>query len=244
MRRGVLFVLTAPSGCGKGTLRRALLAKEPDIVFCPSLTTREPRPGEVHGVDYLFVSREEFLKRRDGGELAEWAEVYGNLYGTPRSDIEAALSQGRDVILEKDVQGARTLRKVYPEGVFIFILPPSFEELRRRMEARGTETEKEREIRLESARQEIADLGTFDYVIINSDVERAKNRLLAIVAGERMRAENPSSPPVVQRRFANDEPAARGSHEKGGFQVQPGNSGREEGKTDSLPEGDQRPCGP
>jgi len=188
MKKGKIFVITAPSGCGKGTLRRALLKEAPSIQFCPSLTTRAPRPGEVDGVDYIFVSREDFLRKRDRGELIEWAEVYGNLYGTPKKDIEMALSQGRDVILEKDVQGARTLRKVFPEGIFIFILPPSFDELKRRMEARGTESEEDKRVRLESARDEIADLGTFDYVIINSDVERAKQRLLAITVGERMRA--------------------------------------------------------
>jgi len=226
MRRGILFVLTAPSGCGKGTLRRALLAEKPHIKFCPSLTTRSPRTGEVDGIDYLFVSREEFLLRKERGELVEWAEVYGNLYGTPRRDIEDTLSQGQDVILEKDIQGAKALRKAYPEGVFIFILPPSFEELRRRMEARGTESDKERHLRLESARREMSDLSAFDYVIINSDANRAKERLVAITAGETARVESrdPGVQPDPQRRSTDDEPVAKGPGEESQLQVHPGDS--------------------
>ncbi|HHY76570.1 MAG TPA: guanylate kinase [Firmicutes bacterium] len=188
MSRGKLFVITAPSGCGKGTLRRRLLASDPDIVFCPSVTTRPPRPGEQDGVDYFFLSREEFVSMRDRQELIEWASVYGNLYGTPGKPIEEALSRGLDVILEKDVQGARTLRSVYPEGVFIFVLPPSREELRKRILGRGTETEEERRLRLDCAEMEMSDLSAYDYVIINSDIDRATERLSAIVAGERARS--------------------------------------------------------
>jgi guanylate kinase len=187
MSRGLLFVITAPSGCGKGTLRRALLADNNEIRFCPSVTTRAPRPGEVDGVDYFFVSREEFSRMKDSGELSEWAEVYGNFYGTPRRDIEETLASGVDVILEKDVQGARTLRGVYPDGVFVFVLPPSVEELRRRISGRGTESEKDMEVRLRSAEGEMSDLSPFDYVIINADIGRAQARLSAIVAGERAR---------------------------------------------------------
>jgi guanylate kinase len=138
-------------------------------------------------VDYFFVSREEFLSMKDQGGLAEWAEVYGNLYGTPGKAIDDALESGRDVILEKDVQGARTLREAYPEGVFVFVLPPSVEELRRRICGRGTETPDQLEIRLRSATEEMSDLKDYDYVIINSDLDRAVERLLAIVAGERAR---------------------------------------------------------
>ncbi|HRC53622.1 MAG: guanylate kinase [Firmicutes bacterium] len=186
MRKGLLFVVTAPSGCGKGTLRRALLNEHPEIKFCPSITTRQPRPGEIDGVDYTFVSTPDFLRRKDNGEFVEWAEVYGNYYATPREDIEKAIAEGSLVIVEKDVQGARTLRQVYPEGIFIFILPPSMEELRRRIESRGTEKETEMAMRFDSARREIADLSDFDYVIINTDMERAKDRLSAIILGERI----------------------------------------------------------
>ncbi|MGI6663746.1 MAG: guanylate kinase [Bacillota bacterium] len=196
MSRGKLFVITAPSGCGKGTLRRNLLATDPGLIFCPSVTTRSPRPGEADGVDYFFVSREEFVSMRDRQELVEWASVYGNLYGTPGKPIEEALERGVDVILEKDVQGARTLRALFPEGVFIFVLPPSMDELRRRILGRGTENEEERRRRLDCAEMEMSDLSTYDYVIINSDLDRATERLSAIVAGERARS---------KRRTANDD---------------------------------------
>jgi guanylate kinase len=187
MKPGLLYVITAPSGCGKGTLRRALLAQQPDIKFCPSVTTRPQRPGEIDGVDYIFVSVEEFMERKQRDQFVEWAEVYGNYYGTPREDLEQALEQGHVVLLEKDVQGARTLRQAYPDGIFIFILPPSFEELQRRIRTRGTENDMEQRVRLDSARREIADLAGFDYVIINEDIERATDRLVAISLGERAR---------------------------------------------------------
>lgn len=215
-----MFVITAPSGCGKGTLRQALLSEQPDIKFCPSITTRTPRPGEVEGVDYVFVSKDEFMDRKRRQELAEWAEVYGNYYGTPRVDIEKELEQGSVVLLEKDVQGARTLRRVYPEGIFIFILPPSFEELERRIKTRGTENEMQQRIRLDSARREIADLGDFDYVIINEDLERAKNRLIAITLGERTRLG--ISACEVKRRSINVKPCVKGFGQKYRVQVYSG----------------------
>jgi guanylate kinase len=196
MSKGRLFVITAPSGCGKGTLRRNLQASDSSLVFCPSVTTRPPRPGETDGVDYFFLSREEFESMRDRQELVEWASVYGNFYGTPRKPVDDALLRGADVILEKDVQGVRTLRDLYPEGVFVFVLPPSMDELRRRILGRGTETDADRRRRLESAELEMSDLSGYDYVIINSDLDRATERLSAIVAGERARS---------KRRTANDD---------------------------------------
>jgi len=185
MSRGRLFVITAPSGCGKSSLRRLLVAKDSFIEFCPSVTTRVPRPGEVDGQDYYFVSPTAFARMRQEGDLAEWAEVYGNFYGTPKGPIEKVLGEGSDVIVEKDVQGAMTLREVYPDATFIFILPPSLDELTRRIIGRGTERPEDRERRLRSARTEMSDLGRFDYVIINVDLDRASDRLAAIVAGER-----------------------------------------------------------
>ena len=125
MEKGIIFVITAPSGCGKGSLRRLALDEVQDICFCPSLTTRAPRAGEVDREDYCFVSKDEFFEKKNQGLLEEWAEVYGNYYGTPSKDIQDCLARGLDVLLEKDVQGARTLRRLYPEGVFIFVLPPS-----------------------------------------------------------------------------------------------------------------------
>lgn len=240
MQRGLLFVITAPSGCGKGTLRRALLSEQPDIKFCPSITTRRPRPGEVDGVDYVFVSREEFLDRKQRQQLTEWAEVYGNYYGTPRDDIEQALERGSTVLLEKDVQGARTLRQAYPEGIFIFILPPSFEELERRIQTRGTESNMEQRIRLDSARREIADLAGFDYVIINEDIERATGRLVAITLGERARHE--SFPCKVQRRSRDDKPIVEGCGQKNGFQVHPGTCSSKACKASSGGAGRRSAC--
>jgi guanylate kinase len=232
MSRGILFVITAPSGCGKGTLRRALLADDKDLRFCPSVTTRAVRPGESSGADYFFVSREEFNRMRDMQEFSEWAEVYGNLYGTPAKDIEENLARGLDVVLEKDVQGARTLRAVYPEGVFVFILPPSMEELRRRIADRGTESERERQIRLESAQEEISDLSAFDYVIINADLDRAKERLAAIVAGERALSQRRLLPPEGQRRAPHDQLAAGEPVDKPRFQVQPGDRSCQKSQAD------------
>ncbi len=182
-----MFVITAPSGCGKGTLRRTLLVEFPDIQFCPSVTTRKPRPGEVDGVDYTFLTEKQFENRKRNCQLAEWAKVYGNYYGTPKEDIERALGQGNIVLIEKDVQGARALRQIYPEGIFIFVLPPSLRELERRIRTRGTEDREEQRLRLNSARKEIADLSGFDYVIINEDVQRAADRLIAITLGEKAR---------------------------------------------------------
>lgn len=208
MSKGLLLVLTAPSGCGKGSLRRALLAEDKNIRFCPSVTTRPPRPGEIDGEDYFFLTKEEFMGRKERGELCEHALVYGNYYGTPRKDIEDSLEAGVDVIIEKDVQGAKTLRKVFPDGIFVFVLPPSLDELQRRIESRGTEGEEQKRIRLESARKEMADLSAYDYVIINADLEKAKDRLRAILAGERARfsADAKLLPPDGQRRACDDKP--------------------------------------
>jgi guanylate kinase len=244
MSRGILFVITAPSGCGKGTLRRALLADNPDVRFCPSVTTRDARPGETSGVDYFFISREDFIRMRDTQELSEWAEVYGNLYGTPARDIEQSLSKGLHVVLEKDVQGARTLRTVYPEGVFVFILPPSMEELRRRIMGRGTESDRDREIRLESAAREMSDLSAFDYVIINADLDRARARLSAIVAGERARSQRRLLPPEGQRRAPHDQYAVRDPVDEPRIQVQPGGCSSKESQADHSQERTRRNPGP
>lgn len=231
MEKGLLFVITAPSGCGKGTLRRALLAELPDIKFCPSITTRPRRPSEVDGVDYIFVSMDEFIERKRSNQLCEWAQVYGNYYGTPKEELEHSLEQGSDVLVEKDVQGARTLRQVYPEGIFIFILPPSFEELERRIRTRGTENDREQRIRLESARREIADLADFDYVIINDDVQRATDRLIAIALGERARRELSAS--KVHRGARDGKLIFEGCDQENRFQVHPGACGSQTCEADS-----------
>lgn len=186
-RRGLLIVISAPSGTGKGVLRRHLLREMPELRFCLSVTSRPPRPGEVEGVDYYFVSPEEFQRRLEAGAFVEWAEVYGNLYGTPALEIKEALERGEDVLLEKDVQGARTLREKFPDGVFIFILPPDRQALEERLRGRGTEDQENLERRLATAWEELAQLKNYDYVVVNDRVEEAVAQLRAIVTAERCR---------------------------------------------------------
>lgn len=186
------------------------MKQDKGVVFCPSVTTRPPRPGEIDGEDYHFTCQEEFFSLIERDELIEWANVYGNYYGTPGKAIDMALGSS-DVIVEKDVQGARTLRAVYPEGIYIFVLPPSFEELKRRIGGRGTEKEHEMDLRLQGARQEISDLSSYDYVIINADLDRAKERLVAIVAGERRRRLLAGEPLDGEGRASNGKPTAKGT---------------------------------
>ncbi|MBP6999136.1 MAG: guanylate kinase, partial [Tepidiphilus sp.] len=193
---GTLYIVTAPSGAGKTTLVHAVLEREPGLALSISYTTRAPRPGEVDGRDYRFVSREEFLRLRDGGELLEWAEVHGNYYGTSRTWIETQLQQDRDVLLEIDWQGARQVRRMFPHAVSIFILPPSLEALEARLRGRGTDSEATIARRLAAAREEMRHVEEFDYVIINDRLERAIDELTAVVRAARLRL------PVQKRRHA------------------------------------------
>lgn len=184
---GLLVVISGPSGVGKGAVREALAASMPDLVYAVSATTREPRPGEVDGVHYHFLSEEEFRRRVDRGEFVEWANVYGHLYGTPGEPVYRLLREGRTVIMEKDVQGARTLRGVFPDGVFVFLLPPSVEELWRRQEGRATETEEVLAVRRQAAAAELAEVEWYDYAVVNDDLERAVAAVRAIITAERCR---------------------------------------------------------
>ena len=184
---GTLYIVTAPSGAGKTTLVHAVLEREPGLALSISYTTRAPRPGEVDGRDYRFVSREEFLRLRDGGELLEWAEVHGNYYGTSRTWIETQLQQDRDVLLEIDWQGARQVRRMFPHAVSIFILPPSLEALEARLRGRGTDSEATIARRLAAAREEMRHVEEFDYAIINDRLERAIDELTAVVRAARLR---------------------------------------------------------
>ncbi len=178
---GSLFIVSGPSGAGKGTLVRALLDRVPGIWLSVSATTRPPRPGEIDGVHYVFLSGEEFdrLVAEDG--LLEWAEVHGNRYGTLRMPVEERLERGEIVVLEIDPQGAAQVKEKMPESVLVFIEPPSFDELRDRLVKRGSETPEQIERRLRTAREELAIAGTYDYVVINDDVEQATDELAAIV---------------------------------------------------------------
>lgn len=186
---GLLVVLSGPSGSGKGTVRRMLQELLPDVVYGVSATTRPPRPGERDGVDYHFLSREEFLRRVEAGEFVEWADVYGHLYGTPREPMESLVAAGRVVVVEKDVQGARTLMERYPDAVFVFVLPPSLEALQQRIDRRGTESPESRARRLESARAELTFVERYDYCIVNEDgnPRSAAERLRCIITAERCR---------------------------------------------------------
>lgn len=187
MTAGILFVVSAPSGAGKTSLVRGLLANDAGIRLSISYTTRPPRPGEVDGRDYHFVSRERFLQMLKAGEFLENAEVYGNLYGTGRGWVRGELEGGRDVLLEIDTQGADQVRRLFPDCVGIFILPPSLEVLESRLRGRGQDSEEVIARRLAAVREEIAHLGEYDYVIINNELEQAQEDLISIVRAERLR---------------------------------------------------------
>ena len=188
-RHGILFVISSPSGGGKGTLIRRLREAVPDVAYSVSWTTRAPRPGEADGVNYHFVTRDEFERKKRARGFLEWAVVHGNLYGTTRAAVRRELEQGRDIVLEIDVQGARAVRKAMRSVVSVFILPPSYEVLRERLTARMTERPEELELRLANARGEVEQYRHFDYLILNDEVERASAQLAAIVYAERARAE-------------------------------------------------------
>lgn len=180
--RGLFLILSAPSGTGKTTLARRLLEAERDGHFSVSATTRAPRGREVHGVDYLFVDRTEFERMRDRDELLESAEVHGNGYGSPRAPAMEALEHGRLVVFDIDVQGGRQIMARQPEAASVFVLPPSYEELERRLRGRGTDAAEVVERRLGAARREIEHgLSSYRFVIVNDDVERAARDLIALV---------------------------------------------------------------
>lgn len=185
---GKLFVITAPSGAGKTSLIDAVMKEDPSLKVSVSYTTRAPRPGEKDGVDYHFVDDATFLAMRDRGEFLESAEVHGYRYGTSKRVIAEALARGEDLILEIDWQGARQVRAHYPDCIGIFILPPSIEELERRMRARGQDSEAVIRRRLENAREELAHAGEFKYAIINKDFETARRELAKRIRKERARS--------------------------------------------------------
>ncbi len=184
---GIVFIVSAPSGAGKTTLTRKVLSNYPDMSLSVSCTTRTPRAGEVPGKDYHFVSEAVFKRMLAEGDFAEWAEVHGKLYGTPRRLLERQLRRGRDVLLDIDVQGARQIKKHFLSAVAIFVLPPSLDELRRRLAARGTDARKTIEQRWRNARHEIQEIQGYDYFIVNRDVKEAVKRLAAIIAAERLK---------------------------------------------------------
>ena len=195
---GCLFIVAAPSGAGKTTLVRALLSRDAAVRLSVSYTTRTPREGEVNGVAYHFTSVADFLARRDHGEFLEWAEVHGNYYASSRRWLEEQLAQGHDVLLEIDCQGAAQVRGIFPDAVSIFIQPPSFEVLEKRLRGRGTDSEEVIAQRLAAAVDEMRQVDHFDYVIINNDLQVALDELSCVVRAARLRtalvrARNPLS---------------------------------------------------
>ena len=179
---GKLLVMAGPSAVGKGTLASHIVEKFPNFVLSVSATTRSPRPGEVEGVSYFFLSPEQFNDRVSSGRMLEWATVHGaNSYGTPREPVESALSKGQNVILEIDVQGAFQVRDAFPDALLVFVNPPSFEELEARMNKRGTETPEDKRLRLETAKSELLEAESFDFQVTNDEVARCAQEVVDLV---------------------------------------------------------------
>ena len=184
-RRGRLFVVSAPSGAGKTTVVERLIQRMPDLRMSRSYTSRPARPGEADGVDYNFVSRDRFEAMIAGDQFLEWADVFGNLYGTSTVDTERALAAGTDLVLVIDVQGARQVRRQRPSVASVFVLPPSLDALETRLRGRSKDSEEQVRRRLETARQEVSAVSEYDYVLINDEVDGCVERLRAIIVAER-----------------------------------------------------------
>ena len=189
VERGLLLVLSGPSGVGKGTVCSALRKKADSVVYSVSATTRRPRAGEVEGVNYFFKTREQFTEMIRANELLEWAEYAGHFYGTPLRFVEQTLASGRDVILEIEVQGAMQVKKQFPQGVFLFLMPPSLDELRSRIVNRGTEDEETIRRRMQLASDEIRLLEEYDYAVVNDVVDKACDKIMSIIIAEHLRKE-------------------------------------------------------
>ncbi len=188
LAQGLLLVISGPSGAGKGTVCKALMEKHPQISYSVSATTRLPRAGEVEGSHYYFKTREEFEAMIAQDELVEWAPVYDNYYGTPKGPVMDALQRDQDIILEIDIQGALQVKEKYPDGVYIFIVPPSLDELRKRIEGRATDTQEVIAKRMKAAAGEVAQACKYEYIIINDTIENAVHKLEAVITAEKCRA--------------------------------------------------------
>lgn len=186
-RKGCLIVVSGPSGTGKGTVCSALLEKYKEIAYSISATTRQPRTGEVDGVNYYFLAKNVFEKMIEDGELLEWAEVYGNYYGTPLKKIQERLADGQDILLEIDTQGAMSVKEKFPDEIYIYIMPPSLKELERRLKTRGTDSAESIECRLKSAAGEMEIAERYNYIVVNAQVEQAVEQIAAIVDAEHCR---------------------------------------------------------
>lgn len=184
MSKGLLIVLSGPSGVGKGTVCSALRSRLPELIYSVSATTRQPRLGEVDGVNYFFKSRDEFMSMIEQDQLLEYAEYVGNYYGTPRDFVEATINSGKDIILEIEVQGALKVKEKFPEGIFVFLLPPSIDELKDRITGRGTETQDTIDHRLSVAEDEIKLMKHYDYAIVNDQIDLACKRIESVIIAE------------------------------------------------------------
>jgi len=201
----MLIVISGPSGVGKGTLCNILINRVENLFLSISATTRPPRPGEINGRDYIFLTHEVFEEKINKDEFLEWAKVYNNYYGTPKDVVFKQLSEGKDVVLEIDIQGAAQVKKNYPQGVFIFISPPSIEELKRRIIKRGSDTESSIELRMKCATDEIKAALEYDYIVLNDDLNRAALNLQSIILAERCKVDRNKT--IIQRlkeEFGND----------------------------------------
>lgn len=187
MAEGILIVLSGPSGVGKGTVGKVLAEEKEEIYFSISMTTRPPRTGEVDGVSYYFVEEEEFTRRVEEHDLLEWARVYGHYYGTPKEKVLNCLNRGQDVLLEIDTQGAKMIKSSFPQGVFVFLLPPSLRELKQRIIGRGTEPPEKVQERFTAASLEILEAGEYDYLVVNDFAERAAQEILHIIRAEKLK---------------------------------------------------------
>lgn len=189
MSNGLLVVLSGPSGVGKGTVCTALRQMNTDLVYSISATTREPRAGEVEGVNYFFRSRKDFEAMIAGGELLEWAEYVGNYYGTPAPFVKSTIHSGKDVFLEIEVQGAMKVKQRFPDAVFIFLAPPSLAELQNRIKGRGTDSDDSIRKRMDVAVEEIKLMEQYDYIVINDQIDHACQRILSIIEAEHCKRE-------------------------------------------------------
>jgi len=207
MNKGRLIILSGPSGSGKGTVLAQVFARMQQLRLSVSATTRDPRPGEVHGQHYFFISHDDFRARIAAGDMLEYAEYCGNFYGTPLSAVEQMLDEGSDVILEIEVQGAFQVKAKRPDALMIFIAPPSMEELRRRLVGRGTETQEKVESRLQMAAGEMLHAPEYDYIVINDEVEKAADRLCAVLQAARCEAHRVES--YIKEEFFHEEENCR-----------------------------------
>lgn len=189
-KTGKLIIISGPSGTGKGTIVRRLVDEMDNVTISVSMTTRESRRGEVHGVSYYFVSKDEFEEIIENDGFLEYAKVYEHYYGTPKRKVIEDLEAGRDVILEIDIQGAMKVKESFPQGVFVFILPPSLEELRRRIEGRATDSSDVIELRMSKAEDEIQWLEKYDYYVVNDDLEDAVKKVKCIITAEHQRVDD------------------------------------------------------